>query len=362
MSARLSVDIAVRRASLTVAVAFELAAGERLAVMGPSGAGKTTVLEAVAGLAPVTRGRVAVDGETVAAPRRQVAPQRRGTVLLRQDPGLFPHLSVGENVAFGLRSRGAGRARARAVADEMLERVGLGGAGPRAPRELSGGQQQRVALARAIAAGPRVILLDEPFTALDPETASALRSTLADQLSQTGTTTVFVTHDALDAVAVADRLLVIEDGAVTQSGPVRAVLGAPATRFGAAVAGVNRLTGTVRAGRWSSGGLTLPAVGRADGDAVVLVRPADIRLDAGADPGAAPDGAPARAADRAHGFGGESVSWTAAVARLEPTIAGVRVHVSAPDLAVDVPVTRAAELRPGAPVRLSLDATDLAWA
>ncbi len=373
MSAELQVDVSVRRAELTVTAAFDLGPGERLAIMGPSGAGKTTVLEAIAGLAELASGRVRVDGEVVAAPGRQVAPQRRGTVLLRQDPALFPHLSARENVAFGLRARGVAKRVAHGMADEMLERVGLADAGGRAPRELSGGQQQRVALARALAGDPRVVLLDEPFTALDPETASALRTVLAEQLRAAGATTVFVSHDALDAVAVAERLIVIENGEVTQSGSVRSVLTAPATRFGAAIAGLNRIVGRVEPGIWRSGRLSVAvsggagcgtaggarggAAGPADREAVALVRPSDIRLrpvaaQVGSD-GA--DTGDAVADDR-------PVAWTGVVDRLEPTVAGVRVHVADPAIAVDVAVTDAAELRPGTAVHLSFDPSAIVWA
>lgn len=354
MSARLSAHLRVRRRDLTVAVDLVADAGQIVAVMGPSGAGKTTVVEAIAGLCPIDAGSVRIDGEVVAAPGIQAAPQRRGTVLLRQDPCLFPHLSARENVAFGLRSRGVAARRARALADDWLDRVGLAAAGARAPRELSGGQQQRVALARALAAGPRLVLLDEPFTALDPETAAALRTMLAEQLRSAGGTAVLVTHDALDAAAVADRLVLLEAGDVTQDGAVRAVLGAPATAFGAAIAGLNRVVGVHERGSWRAGGLIVAGRDARSG-AVALFRPADVALDVALDVSGTP-GTPA-ASPRA-----EDIVWHGIVERLEPTVGGVRAFLSDPAVVVDLPVARAAEVRPGERVALRVAASAITWA
>ncbi|MDD7929075.1 sulfate/molybdate ABC transporter ATP-binding protein [Microbacterium thalli] len=347
MTAALAADIRVRRRGLTVAAALTAAPGEIVAVMGPSGAGKTTVLEAIAGLTPLDAGSVRIGDEVVSAPGRQVAPQRRGTVLLRQDPCLFPHLSARDNVAFGLRSRGETARRSRAVAEDWLARVGLAGAEERAPRELSGGQQQRVALARALAAEPRVVLLDEPLTALDPATAATLRTVLADQLRAAGTTALLVTHDALDAAAAADRLVLLEEGRVSQAGDVRSVLRAPATPFGAAIAGLNRVVGRVDGGVWRAGALRIAERADAGDASIALFRPGAVGLAAG-------DGGIGRLAD--------ALTWEATVDRLEPTVGGVRVFVADPALAVDVSVEHAAELRPGRPVVLELAASDITWA
>lgn len=346
MTAALTADIRVRRRGLTVSAALTAAPGEIVAVMGPSGAGKTTILEAIAGLTPLDAGSVRIGDEVVSAPGHQVAPRRRGTVLLRQDPCLFPHLSARDNVAFGLRSRGESARRARTAAEDWLARVGLAGAGDRAPRELSGGQQQRVALARALAAEPRVVLLDEPLTALDPATAATLRTVLADQLRAAGTTTVLVTHDALDAAAAADRLVLLENGEVSQRGDVRAVLRAPATAFGAAIAGLNRVVGRVEGGVWRSGALRIAQRADAGGASIALFRPSAVAV--------------------APGKGGiglaDAITWEATVQRLEPTVGGVRVFVADPALAVDVGVEHAAELRSGSRVVLSLAASAIAWA
>lgn len=256
----LSVDLRVRRGAFDLDAAFHLAAGETLAVMGPSGAGKSTVLDALAGLLPLVHTIEAPStirlGDTVlSGPGIDVGPQRRGVVSLGQDPHVFPHMNVRENVAFGLRARRMNRVDAASQADQMLTRVGLDGAGDRAPAALSGGQRQRVALARALAVRPALLLLDEPVRSLDSDTASSIRAVLAGELG--GITTVLVTHDVVDAVTLAKRMLVIEHGRVTQSGPVRDVLASPATGFVAAQSGLNRLVGLVRAGHWRCGDLVL---------------------------------------------------------------------------------------------------------
>lgn len=337
LSAHVVVD---RPDAFRLDVRLDVAPGEVVAVMGPSGAGKSTLLAAIAGLVRLTAGSISIGGAEVAS----VRPDRRGAVLLGQEPQLFPHLTVRANVAFGLRAHGMPRAQADGLADEWLTRVGLDGFGPRRPAELSGGQQQRVAVARALAIDPHVLLLDEPLTSLDPETAGDIRAMLAQQLVETGATAVVVTHDVVDAAAIAARLVVVEDGAVTQEGPVREVLAVPHTRFVAAVVGVNRVTGVAAAGEWTSsdGALAVPAPAFAENTPLAAVfRPAVVRLD------------PA-SVDRPPASPGQ---WLARVIRLEQTPGGVRVHTGAPAVAVDISVEDAAALRlaPGAPVRLAVD-------
>ncbi|WP_191906612.1 ATP-binding cassette domain-containing protein [Microbacterium lushaniae] len=340
----LSAHVVVRRPELTVDVGIDVAEGQTVAVMGPSGAGKSTLLGALAGLVPLTEGEVAVDGQVVERTRGsriRLAPMHRGIVLLGQDPRLFPHLSARENVAFGPRAGGMARAAARAQADAWLERVGLADAGDRRPAHLSGGQQQRVAVARALAASPRAVLLDEPLVALDPVTAGDIRAMLAEQLAHT--TVVAVTHDAVDAAALADRLVVIEAGEVRQSGAVADVLGHPATGFVAAIAGLNRVEGIADRGAWAREDVRLVAadaasrrLASADGRALAAVfRPAAVRVGAAAAPG----------------------GWVARVDRLESTPAGVRVHAGW--CVADVDAAAAAGLRPGASVPMSLDPADV---
>ncbi|MCP1428695.1 molybdate transport system ATP-binding protein [Microbacterium foliorum] len=335
----LRAQVVVPREHFSVDVSLHVEPGETVAVMGPSGAGKSTLLQALAGLEPLGAGEITVEGrvvDRVAAPRVRTEPMRRGVVLLGQKPRLFPHLSVRENVAFGPRAAGVEARAARAGADDWLARVGLPGSGGRMPRELSGGEQQRVAVARALAASPRVVLLDEPLVALDPETAGDIRRMLRDQLAST--TTVAVTHDAADAVALADRLLVVEAGRVTQSGPVREVLAAPASGFVASIAGVNRLVGVASGGAWRCREVLLTsadpasrALAATDGAGLAAVfRPGDVRVaEAGPE------------------------SWPAEVTRIEPTLGGARVHTDAG--AVDLSLDAAGGLAVGDRIRLRID-------
>lgn len=349
----LDARVVVERPGFRLDAAVQAAAGEVIAVMGPSGAGKSTLLGVLAGLTELDEGFVRLgerELDAAPSPRLRTAPSQRGIVLLGQEPRLFPHLSAHANVAFGLRVRGATKAAAAHEADEWLRRVGLGDAGSRRPAQLSGGQQQRVALARALATSPAAILLDEPLTSLDTETAGDVRALLHDQLSATGTTAIVATHDAVDAVSLATRLVVLEDGRVTQSGPVREVLASPATRFTAAVAGLNRVVGAVRDGRWVSGPVVLDARGAASAlhdaaQVAAVFRPSAVRMDRADDP-ADPH---------------ETGEWSARVTRLEQTPAGVRVRTAEPEVAVDVAADRVAELAlaPGTLVRLRLSAADL---
>lgn len=338
----LRAHVTVQREHFAVEVAIEVAAGETVAVMGPSGAGKSTLLQALAGLVPLAAGEIEVHGRVIdraAAPRVQTAPMHRGIVLLGQDTRLFPHLSVRENVAFGPRSAGGAARVARASADEWLARVGLPGSGDRMPHELSGGESQRVAVGRALAASPQAVLLDEPLVALDPATAADIRRMLREQLE--GITTVAVTHDAADAVGLADRLIVVESGRVTQSGPVRHVLAAPASDFVAVISGVNRLVGVAASGGWSSGDVRLEsadaasrALAAVDGMPLAAVfRPEDVRV----------------VGDTAPGEG----AWSAVITGWEPTLAGVRARTALG--AVDVPLADAAGLAVGERVRLQVD-------
>ncbi|MGO1539166.1 MAG: sulfate/molybdate ABC transporter ATP-binding protein [Leucobacter sp.] len=224
--------------ALRVDVRFQLADGEVLAIMGPSGAGKSTVLDAISGLLRLDSGRIDLGGTSVADTKNQVhiAPSRRSIGVLGQETLLFPHMTAAENVSFAARASGHSAAEARTVANEWLHRVSLGDFADRAPSQLSGGQQQRVALARALAARPKLLLLDEPFVALDVEAAAHAHALLREQLASSGTAAIIVSHDGFDAIEVADRLLILEAGVITQEGPVREVLTNPQTSFVSAVA------------------------------------------------------------------------------------------------------------------------------
>jgi molybdate transport system ATP-binding protein len=262
-----------------VDVAFEVGDGETVALLGPNGAGKSTVLAVTAGLLRPDRGRVVLDDRVLT--RRgggdvHVAPHDRRVALLAQEPLLFPHLDVRDNVAFGPRSAGTGRSAAHEAADRWLAEVGAADLAGRRPGEISGGQAQRVAVARALAAEPRLLLLDEPMSALDVAVTPALRQMLRRVLADR--TVVLVTHDALDALLLADRVIVLEGGVVVEHGPTAQVLSQPRSPFAAQLAGLNMVTGTWReAAVHTPGGRTLE--GRsldphpADGDAVVAVFP-----------------------------------------------------------------------------------------
>lgn len=221
-------------------VDFAVPAGEVLAVLGPNGAGKSTALHVVAGLVRPDAGLVRLGDRvlTDTAAGVQVATHDRRVGLLMQDPLLFPHLSVAANVAFG---RGADKQSAL----RWLREVGAEQFADRRPRQLSGGQAQRVAVARALAAEPEILLLDEPLTGLDVAAAASLRGALRDVVARRGCAVVLVTHDLLDVLTLADRVLVLESGKIAEIGPVAEVLGAPRSRFGAQIAGVNLVNGTI---------------------------------------------------------------------------------------------------------------------
>lgn len=215
-------------------VRFRVDEGETLAVLGPNGAGKSTLLDVVAGLIRPHIGDVRLDGADLVRVGQGgrdawVPPHARGIALLAQDALLFPHLSVRDNVAFGPRSAGLSRSVARSIADRWLERVDATGLAARRPSRLSGGQSQRVAVARALATEPRLLLLDEPFGALDAGVAPAMRRLLAEVLAEKAV--ILVTHDPLDALALADRVIVLDGGRIVEHGPTRDVLLNPQTDF-----------------------------------------------------------------------------------------------------------------------------------
>ncbi|MGE3618905.1 MAG: ABC transporter ATP-binding protein [Acidimicrobiia bacterium] len=251
-----------------------VAPGEVLAVLGASGSGKSTLLRVVAGLQPLDAGRVLLGGVDQAG----VAPHRRGVGLMFQDHALFPHRDVAGNVAFGLRMRGQrGRAVDRRV-DDLLELVGLPGFGRRAVSTLSGGEQQRVALARALAPEPRVLLLDEPFGALDRALRDRLVGELAGLFRELGQTVVAVTHDQAEAFALGDRLAVVDAGRVVRVGPPDEVWSDPRSVAAARLLGLANIAEVaVHAGvartPWGDA-----AVGLGDGRHVVLVRPSAVRV------------------------------------------------------------------------------------
>jgi molybdate transport system ATP-binding protein len=241
----LSVDVLVRRDGFTLDLRLEVEPGEVVAVLGRNGAGKSTLLSVLAGLLRPDQGRVELGGRVLTDTARRVhlPPHRRGVGLLAQDPLLFPHLMASANVAFGPISRGVGRRQAVESALQWLSEVDAAEFADRRPGQLSGGQAQRVAVARALAAEPELLLLDEPFAALDVDAAPALRGMTRRVLRGASRTALLVTHDPLDALVLADRVIVMSDGQVVEQGPTRTVLSRPRTQFTARVAGLDLVAG-----------------------------------------------------------------------------------------------------------------------
>ncbi len=263
-----------------------LAPGELIALLGPSGCGKTTTLRLLAGLEDADTGRITVGGRDIT----HISAAKRDMGMVFQAYSLFPHMTVRQNVAFGLRLRKVAAAQRDKRALEMLNLVGLSVQADRYPHQLSGGQQQRVALARALAIEPQVLLLDEPLSALDAKVRAQLRDEIRRIQLEVGITTLFVTHDQEEALAIADRVGVMRDGRLEQLAPPTEVYSRPATSFVAEFVGLsNRLDGEVRGNEVTVRGITLPLVERdvPDGRAVALIRPEAVGLasDAAAESG-----------------------------------------------------------------------------
>ncbi|BBZ01523.1 ABC transporter ATP-binding protein [Mycolicibacterium chitae] len=259
-------------------LSLHLAPGELVALLGPSGCGKTTALRILAGLEEPTAGRIAVAGKDITA----VPPNRRDMGMVFQAYSLFPHLTVLENVAFGLKLRGKAKAARSSRALEMLDLVGLAAHRDKFATELSGGEQQRVALARALAVEPQVLLLDEPLSALDAKVRVQLREEIRRVQTEVGTTTLFVTHDQEEALAVADRVGVMNRGRLEQiAGPVQ-LYAAPATPFVAEFVGLsNRIPARVIDGTVRVLGSRVPVLrGSVRGVGTALVRPEAVQLTA----------------------------------------------------------------------------------
>src|SRR3954469_26015284 len=243
----LGARVVVGRGSLALDVEVDVADGAVLAVLGPNGAGKSTLLRVLAGLLPPDAGSVVLDGSTVWDHDGGPVPaHRRDLGMVFQDHLLFPHLSVTDNVAFGLRTRGVRKAAARAAAAGWLARVGLDDLGDHRPGRLSGGQAQRAALARALVGDPRVLLLDEPLSALDARTRLTVRAELHRHLADYAGSAVLVTHDPIDAMALADRVAVVGAGEGVRAGPPAEIARRPRTDYVARLVGLVLLPGTGR--------------------------------------------------------------------------------------------------------------------
>ncbi len=243
----LEARLRLRRGDLSLDLELRAAAGRTLGLLGPNGAGKSTLIEALGGLLTLDEGEVRLDGQVLesTAERIRIPPQRRPVGVMFQGLWLFPHLSVYENIVYGLRARGIGDGQANAQIQPLLKRLDLVALVERRPAELSGGEAQRVALARALAPSPRLLLLDEPLSALDLESRPRTRSFLQKQLSEFDGVRILITHDPTEALLLADDLAILEQGRIVQQGTAEEVQARPQTPYVAAFAGVNLLPGVV---------------------------------------------------------------------------------------------------------------------
>jgi molybdate transport system ATP-binding protein len=336
-----SLDAAVRLTLGALALDMELTIdeGEVVALLGPNGAGKTTVLRAIAGLVPLSGGHVRLDGQVLedTATGQYVPTEKRPIGVVFQDYLLFPHLSVLDNVAFGLRSRGTGSKEASARAAQWLDRVGLSSHTTARPDALSGGQRQRVALARALAPDPRLLLLDEPLAALDATTRAEVRRDLKRHLASFPGLRLVVTHDPLDAAALADRLVVMEKGRLVQTGTPAEVTERPRSQYVADLVGVNLLRGQADSGSVRMpGGPVIAAAGAESGDVFAVIHPRAVALHRGH-----PEGSPRNV-------------WPGRISGIEHMGGRVRVRVDG-----EVPVV--AEVTPAALNELDLDEGGEVW-
>ncbi len=302
-----------------------------LAVVGPNGAGKSTLLRALAGLVPIERGRVVIDGLVLDDPAANVhvLPEDRHVGVVFQDHLLFANLNVVENIAFGLRARHVPRAEARRRAVQWLERVGLPDVAAARPRQLSGGQAQRVALARALATEPALLLLDEPLAAVDTSARAELRRLLRQELRRYPGSRLLVTHDPIEAAALADELLVIEDGRVSQQGPLAEVTAHPKSAWVATMVGLNLLTGVAHGTTVVlPGGQTLVIPSATSGAIFAAFRPNAVTLH------------------RSHPEGSARNVWAGQATELYPSGDRARIRVDGPvPLVAEVTAAAVNELR-----------------
>jgi putative spermidine/putrescine transport system ATP-binding protein len=323
-------------------IEISLGEGEFLSLLGPSGCGKTTALRLVAGFDRPDAGRIVVDGKDVT----RVAPNKRDMGMVFQAYSLFPNMTARQNVEFGLKIRGKERGDRRKRVDELLELVGLGHAGDRYPHQLSGGMQQRVALARALAIEPRVLLLDEPLSALDAKVRVQLREEIRRIQLELGITTLYVTHDQEEALSVSDHVAVMYRGRIEQMGAPAEMYSAPATPFVAEFIGtMNRLEGVVvdpSVGAVETAGKTITveaARGKARGSRVlVLVRPETVEVAA------------------ANGAGANTLTGEVLTHTFLGPVTRLRISGDGASLIADMPTARAAALPPGSKVDASLPA------
>lgn len=385
--AALSVDVRVARGAFVLEAEVSVEPGEVLGVIGANGSGKSTLLGAIAGTIGVAGGNVALGGRDLSrtepnSPVISLPRSERRVGLLDQRARLFPHLSARANVAFGPRSQGVPRRTADLLAEEWLERVGLSGRGSAREEELSGGQQQRVAIARTLAAGPELLLLDEPFAALDVAGSAALRHLLTSEIGRLGVAAIIVTHDPVDLIALADRVVVLEQGRIGQCGTVTGVLGVPSTPFAAEFAGRALISGVASPhGTLLVDGTPVPelhgrgALPEPGVIGVVSFDPTEVRLEPLPTDGAPLSSRPAavpteRGSDEPSQSapdpaGADELRWVGTVSAVSASRTGVRVACAEwPEFYAEIPVARALDLQlsEGDPVELRLPSGALRFA
>jgi molybdate transport system ATP-binding protein len=345
----LAVDAEVSRGGFTLAVSFAAEPGQVVGILGPNGAGKSTLLSVVAGLNPVSAGRITLAGDVMddASTGAFVEAAGRPVGYVFQNYRLFPHLTVADNVAFSPRARGMGRQTAQSAASLWLSRLGLADLADRKPAQLSGGQAQRVALARALAGQPRLLLLDEPLSALDAGTRLDVQAELKRHLAEFAGPCLLVTHDPLEALVLADRLIVLEQGRIVQDGTPAHVARQPGTDYVARLVGLNLYSGNASGTTVAlvkDGTFVIPDRGQ-HGDVLVAVRPSSIVVSM-----------------HRPVAGSARNTWPARVVGLTLLADRVRLDLSGqPDALVDVTPAAVAELSlaTGTEVWLSVKATDL---
>ncbi|MDH5292845.1 MAG: ABC transporter ATP-binding protein [Acidimicrobiia bacterium] len=342
----LQVDVTAARPGFALDVSFEVEAGHTLALLGPNGAGKSTTIELIAGLIQPDSGRVALGEAVFYADGVAMPPEQRRVGVVFQDYVLFPHLDVRDNLAFGPRSRGATNRAARTQAETWLDRLGLNDLARKRPSELSGGQAQRVAVARALASDPRALLLDEPLSALDVGARAQVRSFLARHLKDFPGPRIVVTHEPTEAFMLADRIAIIEGGAITQIDTPEGIRRAPGSRYAADLVGINLYRGAAHDGQVDVGDghtLTIADTG-VRGDVLVTIHPRAVGLYT-----TQPEGSPRN-------------TWQATVLDIQHLGDRNRVDLDGP-LGITAEITPAATtglgLAPGLTVWISVKATEI---
>lgn len=342
----LEMDFQLTVGTLDMEVSIDAPGGEVTAVLGPNGAGKTTLLRAVAGNRAVDYGRITLNGEILdSAPNVFLAPERRQLGVVHQDYLLFPHMTALANVAFGPRSHGRSRTDSERVAQTELRRVGMEQHRDSMPGELSGGQAQRVALARALAIEPRALLLDEPLAALDAGTRSEVRRELREHLAGFDGPTLMVTHDPVDAFALADRVAILEAGRITQNGTLADVTRRPRSRYVADLIGTNLVRGLGSGTTITTdSGMKLTTADPVDGPVFATIAPEAVALHLHE-----PEGSPRN-------------RWEATISQVEPLGDRVRIRIASPlDLVAEVTPAAVSEMgvAVGGVVWVSVKATEV---